>query len=83
MVFQGSSLFFCGFMSVFTVFQGYRLDFQCSRWILKVFHGSRLVFIDPGPFSMVLGGFFMAPGGFLWFFRVPGWIFMIIRGILW
>ena len=47
-------VFFCGFMSVLIVFQGFRL----------AFHGSRWVFIDPGRCSMVLGGFFMAPGVF-------------------
>ena len=54
------------------VFQGSRLVFHGSRWVLMVFHGFRLVFIVPGRFSMVLGGFFMAPGGFSWFFKVLG-----------
>ena len=51
----------------FIVFQGSRLVFHGSRWVLMVFYGSRLVFIGPGQFSMFLGGVFMAPGGFLRF----------------
>ena len=64
MAFQDSSLFFCGFMSVLIVFQCFRLAFHGSRWVFRLFHGSRLVFIDPGRCSMILGGFFMAPGVF-------------------
>ena len=57
-------VFFCGFMSVLIVFQCFRLAFHGSRWVFRLFHGSRLVFIDPGRCSMILGGFFMAPGVF-------------------
>ena len=35
---------------VFIVFQGFRLVFRGSRWVLRVNHGSRLVFIVTGRF---------------------------------
>ena len=71
----------------FMVFQGSRLVFHGSRWLLRVIHGSRSVFIAPGRFFMVPGGFlrfFMVPGFFivsvqlLWVFKVSGWFFMVL-----
>ena len=47
------------------VFEGFRLVFRGSRWVLGVNHGSRSVFIVTGRFFIVSGGFsgfFMAPG---------------------
>ena len=68
MLFYGSRLVFHGSGWVFRVFQGSRF--------LRIFHVSRLIFIVPGRFSLVLGGFFMV-------FKVPGWFLMITGGILW
>ena len=79
---------FHGVMSFFFLvfFQGSRLVFHGSIWVLRVIDGSRSVFIVPGRFFMVPGGFFMVLGrfgfsrfqvGFSCFFIVPGMVFMI------
>ena len=62
MVIQGSRLVFYGSRSIFMGFQDSRLVFHGFRMVFTVIHGSRLVL-------MVLGWFFMNPGGFPWFFR--------------
>ena len=57
------------------VFQGFRLVFRGSRWVLRVNHGSRSVFI-------VTGRFFIVSGGISGFFMAPGLVFMIPSGFL-
>ena len=53
------------------VFNGSRLAFHGSRWVSWAIYGSRLVIFVRGRFFMVLGGYFMVPGRFLWLFVVP------------
>ena len=57
-----------GFMSFLYFFQDSRLGFHNSRWVLRVIHGSRSVFIVPGRFFIVSSRF----SWFLWFFEIPG-----------
>ena len=71
-------MFFLGSRLVFIVFHGFwwvysfscfQVGFHGSRSVFMVFHSSRLVF--------------MVPGGFSWYFVVPGWFFMVPGECLW
>ena len=64
-------------------FQCSRLIFHGSRWVLRVIHGSRSVFIVPGWFFMVPGRFSWFQAGFCWFFNIPGWFFLVPGSFSW
>ena len=81
MVFHGSK-FIC------MVFQVYRLVFHGFRWAFMIYHGSRLVF---SWFQVGFYGFSSFQVGFSWFqvgfyvffFKFPGWFFLVPGQFLW
>ena len=69
---QGYNLVFESMSVFYYFFQCSRLIFHGSRWVLRVIHGSRSVFIVPGWFFIVPGRFSWFQAGFCWFFNIPG-----------